>query len=389
MSPEKFTLHDDELMISDLRRRLKETRWAPDFGNADWSYGVEKSYLASLVEYWVDGFDWETQIRAMNQFDHFRVTIDGIPIHYMFRPGSGSSTIPILLTHGWPWTFWDFRDVIEPLADPAAHGADPADAFDVIVPSLPGFGFSVPLRTGVSYWQVADLWHKLMTEVLGFRKFAAHGGDWGAIVTSQLSHKYAADLYGIHVSMPVWPGLFANPRPYDLLGPLLPTLSAEEAVNATAAERRLVSHITTHLVDPQTLSYALHDSPVGLLAWLLERWRAWSDCNGDVEKRFSRDAMLTNATIYWASESFVTSARFYAEAARQPWQPSHSRTPTFGAPAGISLFRGDGTALFPERNLSNYNVLFRADHTSGGHFAAAEEPAAVVEDIRATFRTLR
>ena len=389
MRREKFVLSADGTMISDLRRRLADIRWAPDFNNSDWSYGVESVYLKSLVDHWANEFDWATQIDAMNAFDHFKVVINGVPIHYMYRQGVGPSPIPIVLTHGWPWTFWDFRDVIGPLTDPAAHGGDPADAFDVIVPSLPGFGYSAPLRTGVSYWQVADLWHRLMTEVLGYAKFAAHGGDWGAIITSQLSHKYAKDLYGIHVSMPVWPGLFTSSRPYDLLGQLLPTLSKAEAAEAIAVERRVVSHITTQIVDPQTLSYALHDSPVGMLAWLLERWRAWSDCGGDVETRFSRDAMLTNATLYWATESFVTSARFYAEAARQPWQASHARTPAFEAPAGVSLFGKDGTALFPEKSLANYNLHFRADYASGGHFAAAEEPAAIVEDIRSTFRTLR
>ncbi|ARS28356.1 epoxide hydrolase family protein [Sphingomonas sp. KC8] len=387
--PEKFEIKIDAQVLDDLRDRLRQTRWAPDFGNADWSYGVNAEYLKSLAGYWLAGFDWSQQERAINRFEHFRTSVDGIPIHFLKKRGAGPSPIPIILTHGWPWTFWDFRDVIEPLADPAAFGGSASDAFDVIVPSLPGFGFSVPLRTGVNYWQTADLWHKLMTETLGYARYAAHGGDWGALVTSQLSHKYAADLIGIHVSMPVWPGVFGQARPYDLLGPALPDIAAEDLPKAMAVEARVASHITTHLLDPQTLAYGLHDSPVGLLAWLLERWRAWSDCGGDVEKRFSRDAMLTNATIYWATESFVTTARFYAEAARQPWQPSHHRSPPFEAPAGVSLFRNDGTALFPDRSLSNYNLQFLRERSSGGHFAAAEEPAALVEDIRATFRGLR
>lgn len=388
-TPEKITIGFTPDVLADLQRRLTHVRWAADFNNNDWGYGVDGTYLKSLVDYWANGFDWAAQAQTINTLDHYRVVLDDVPVHYMVRKGKGPAPIPIVLTHGWPWTFWDFRSIIEPLADPASHGGAPLDAFDVIVPSLPGFGFSVPLRSGVNYWQVADLWHKLMTEVLGYRKFAAHGGDWGAIVTSQLSHKYAQDLYGIHVSMPVWPGLFTQARPYDLLGPLLPHLTVEQTASAIAVERRVVSHITTQMVDPQTLSYAMHDSPVGLLAWLLERWRAWSDCGGDVETRFSRDAMLTNATIYWATESFVTSARFYAEAARQPWRPSHTRQPAFEAPAGVSLFRNDKTALFPDQSLSNYNMYFRAEHAAGGHFAAVEEPEAVVHDIRATFRDLR
>lgn len=387
--PERFEIKIDPQVLVDLHDRLRRTRWAPDFGNADWSYGVNADYLKSLVEYWLNGFDWAKQERAINRFEHFRAIIDGVSVHFLRKRGTGPSPIPIILTHGWPWTFWDFREVIEPLADPAAFGDDPADAFDVIVPSLPGFGFSVPLRTGLNYWRTADLWQKLMTETLGYTRYAAHGGDWGALVTSQLSHKYAADLIGIHVSMPVWPGVFGQARPYDLLGPALAGIPAGDLPQAMAVEARVASHITTHLLDPQTLAYGMHDSPVGLLAWLLERWRAWSDCGGDVETRFSRDAMLTNATIYWATESFVTTARFYAEAARQPWQPSHDRLPPFEAPAGVSLFRKDGTALFPDRSLANYNLHLLSERPSGGHFAAAEEPVALVEDIRATFRELR
>lgn len=388
-APEKFEINVAAAVIDDLRDRLRRTRWAPDFNNQDWGYGVNGAYLKTLVDYWANDFDWSAQQAAMNKFDHYRVLIDGAPIHYIHKRGNGPAAIPIVLTHGWPWTFWDYRALIEPLSDPASFGGSADDAFDVIVPSLPGFGFSTPLRTGVNYWITADLWHKLMTEALGYKKFAAHGGDWGAVAAAQLSHKYAQSLYGIHVSMPVWPGLFTHPRPYDLLGPIMPSLSLDDAKKAIATEQKVVSHITTQMLDPQTLSYGLHDSPVGLLAWLLERWRAWSDCNGDVETRFSRDTMLTNATIYWATESFVTSARYYAEARLQPWAPSHNRTPAFEAPAGVSLMRGDQTALFPENSLGNYNMHKLFERKSGGHFAAAEEPAAIVEDIRATFRELR
>lgn len=388
--PEPFTISIDDHVIADLRDRLTRARWARDFGNDDWRYGTNGAYLRSLADYWAHEYDWPRHQQEMNRYEHFRVRIDGAPIHYLFRGGTGPNPIPLVLTHGWPWTFWDFRKLIEPLADPAAHGGDPADAFDVIVPSLPGFGFSTPLtQTGINYWRTADLWHKLMTQVLRYPKFAAHGGDWGAVIAAQLSHKYADDLYGIHVSMPVWPGAFATERAYDLLGPILPTLPPEAVPGAIAVERRIASHVTTHMLDPQTLAYAMHDSPVGMLAWLLERWRAWSDCGGNVETRFSRDEMLTNATIYWATESFGTSARFYAEAAREPWQPSHDRKPAFEAPAGITIFRNDPTTLFPEVSAQNYNLHRLVTRDTGGHFAAPEEPAAIVEDIRATFRTLR
>lgn len=390
MTPERFEIAVPDEQLDDLRRRLRHTRWAPDMENGDWSYGVEAGYLRDLAGYWAEGFDWRAQERAINAFDHYRVTIDGVPIHYLRKAAVGPRPIPLVLTHGWPWTFWDYRDVIGPLADPAAHGGDPADAFEVIVPSLPGFGFSTPLRrTGINYWRTADLWHRLMTEVLGFERYAAQGGDWGAMVTTQLAHKYAAHLYGVQVSAPMTLAAFRGPRPYDLLGGVLETLPPDLAAHAVAVDRRLAVHVATHILDPQTLAYAMHDSPVGQLAWLIERRRAWSDCGGDLESRFPRDDLLTNATIYWTTESFVTSVRFYAEAARHPWQPSHDRTPPFEAPAGVSLFRGDGAALFGDAMVGQYNVHHLADHARGGHFAPAEEPQALIEDIRATFRELR
>lgn len=388
--PQKFAVNIAEDVLEDLRQRLRRTRWPADFGNDDWRYGVNGDYLRSLVDYWAEGFDWQAQQQAMNRFDHYRVAIDDIPIHFLRQPGKGPSPIPIILTHGWPWTFWDYRDVIEPLSDPARFGGDPADAFEVIVPSLPGFGFSTPLRTtGINFWSTADLWQRLMTDVLGFSRYAAQGGDWGAMITTQLGHKYADSLYGIQVSAPMTLNAFSGARPYDLLGAHVSQLPPDVAAQAIAAERRIASHVTVHLLDPQTLAYAMHDSPVGLLAWLLERLRAWSDCGGDVESRFSRDDILTKATLYWVTESFGTTVRFYAEAARQPWQPSHERMPMVEAPSGVSMFRNDGAGLFGEAMLPIYNLHHLSEHGSGGHFAPMEEPQLLIEDIRSTFRTLR
>lgn len=377
-------------VIEDLQDRLRRTRWPADFGNDDWSYGVEGGYLRDLVAYWADGYDWYAQQAAMNRHAHYRTEIDGVPLHFLREPGKGPNPVPLILTHGWPWTFWDYRDLIGPLSDPGAFGGDPADAFEVIVPSLPGFGFSTPLRkAGLNFWTTADLWQTLMTQVLGFPRYAAQGGDWGAMVTTQLGHKYADSLIGIQVSAPMVLSAFSSDRPFALLDGQLEGMPAEMAVHAIAVERRIASHVTTHMLDPQTLAYAMHDSPTGMLAWLLERLRAWSDCNGDVESRFTRDDILTRATLYWVTESFGTTVRYYAEAGRHRWQPSHDRQPMVEAPSGISLFRKDGAALFGDAMVPIYNLHHLADHPAGGHFAAAEEPQTLVEDIRATFRTLR
>jgi len=203
MQPERFTISIRHDQLEDLRERLERFRAAPDFGNDDWRYGMEGRYLRTLVDSWLDAYDWREAEAEMNRFEHWRVSIDGVPIHYMRRAGTGPRPMPLIVTHGWPWTFWDHRYVIEPLADPAAFGGDPADAFDVIVPSLPGFAFSSPLTTtGIGWARTADLWANLMKDVLGYPRFAAAGGDWGAFVTAQLGHKYAPLLYGVYESFP-------------------------------------------------------------------------------------------------------------------------------------------------------------------------------------------
>lgn len=392
MKAEPFRIAFDDRLLAELAQRLARTNWPDDFANDDWRYGTNGAYLKSLVDYWRTAYDWRAQERAINAFAHYRVSLEGIPIHFIREPGRGPAPIPLILTHGWPWTFWDYHAVIRPLADPAAFGGDPADAFDVIVPSLPGFGFSTPLRTaGINFWRTADLWHTLMTQVLGFRRFAAQGGDWGALVTTQLGHKYAADLIGIHLTNAIPLTLFNHERPWDITaGRLVPgDLPAPARAAALAAQQRIASHVAVHVLDPQTLAYGLHDSPVGLLAWLVERRRAWGDTQGDVESRFSKDHLITTTMLYWATNSFVTSARFYAEAAHNPWRASHDRTPACQAPTGLTLLGGDVGAGLARDTASLFNLVYSKSHPTGGHFAPAEEPDRVVEDIRATFRLLR
>jgi pimeloyl-ACP methyl ester carboxylesterase len=292
------------------------------------------------------------------------------------------------LTHGWPWTFWDFHKVIRPLADPAAFGGDPADAFDVVVPSLPGFGFSTPLTTpGINFWRTADLWTTLMHEVLGYEKFAAQGGDWGALVTSQLGHKYPQSLIGMHLNLAI-PLDFISRRGF----PAENEYGADEKqwyARTQEVSPTIVSHLAVQTSDPQTLSYGLHDSPVGLCAWILERRRNWSDCGGDVERRFSKDDLLTTMMIYWVTESFVTSVRYYYEARHRPWTPAHARTPVVEAPTGVAIFPKE-LLILPRRWAEQYYNLKRwTVMTAGGHFAPMEEPEQLVQDVRAFFRPLR
>jgi pimeloyl-ACP methyl ester carboxylesterase len=383
---EPFEIAIPDADLGDLRERLQRARFADDFANEDWRYGVEGTYLRALVDYWLEGYDWRAREREMNTFSHFRVALDGVPIHFIHERGRGPSPVPLVLTHGWPWTFWDYAELIRPLADPGAHGGDAADAFHVVVPSLPGYGFSTPLRRpGVTWARTAELWLQLMSDVLGYERFAAQGGDWGALVTAELGHRFADRLHGIHVTLPGHPAFgFQNMKPEDF-GPDERDLFATMGVRAKTA----TAHLTVHSSDPQTLAYAFHDSPIGLAAWIVERRRAWSDCDGDVERRFTKDDLLDTVMLYWLTGSIGTSMRFYWENMRLPWKPAHDRQPAIEAPTGIAVFPKE--LLFLPRKLAerNANLTHWTRMESGGHFAPAEEPELLVEDIRACFRPLR
>jgi pimeloyl-ACP methyl ester carboxylesterase len=387
---EPFEIALPDSTLDDLRRRLERARLPHDFANDDWSYGTNGRYLQELVDYWRGTYDWRARERAMNAFHHSRVDIDGVPIHFLHERGRGPNPMPLVLSHGWPWTFWDYREVIGPLSDPAAFGGDPADAFDVVVPSLPGFAFSTPLtKPGINFWKTADLWLELMTTVLGYDRFAVGGGDWGSLVSGQIAHKYPDNVIGIYViGYPTPPlDLFSGERPWDPFAESLLVMSGQDRANFLAYTKKWVVHVAVQVLEPQTLAYAMHDSPVGLCAWLVERRQSWSDCGGDVERRFSKDVLLDHVMLYWATDAFVTSARFYAEAARHPWSPAHP-LPLIRVPIGYTSFRPDMPKLsepLPEPD----NLVFAKTRDSGGHFAPAEEPAAFVEDVRATFRNLR
>ncbi len=388
MKPEPFEIRIPDAKLDDLRRRLGSVNWAPELANEDWRYGTQGAYLRELVAYWRDGYDWRARERELNAHEHARVEIEGIPIHFMRVPGKGPRPVPLVLTHGWPWTFWDFHRVVGPLADPGAHGGDPDDAFEVIVPSLPGYALSTPLeRTGINFWRTGDLWVSLMRDALGHERFFAHGGDWGALVTMHLGHRHADTVRGIHLTNAFPLDHFSGPRPWAIGDAASAVPDPDDGLRHW--ERKFASHVAVHVLDPQTLAWALHDSPVGLLAWLLERRRAWSDCGGDVERRFSRDHLLTTTMLFWATDSFASSLRFYSEAGNNPWKPSHDRTPVVEAPTGISFFRGDMAPGPIDWTADYYNRTYVQIHESGGHFAPAEEPEAVVDDIRATFRPLR
>ncbi|MFF0311373.1 epoxide hydrolase family protein [Streptosporangium sp. NPDC004379] len=391
-------------VLDDLRARLVLRRSPVDEGNEDWFYGVPDGYLRELVAYWRDGYDWRVAEAAINAHEHYEVSVAGVPVHFMRKAGRGPRPIPLILTHGWPWTFWHWSKVIGPLADPGAFGGDPADAFDVIVPSLPGFGFPGPL-TGfpeVNFWKVADLWHVLMTEVLGYERYGAGGCDIGGIVSSQLGHKYADELYGVHIGSGLPLDFFTGPRAWDFARnrPLTEDQPAEVRARIVELDRRSASHLAVHMLDGATLAHGLSDSPAGLLAWLLERWNAWSDNGGDVESVFTRDDLLTHATIYWVNNSIATSMRYYANANRYPWVPAHDRVPVVQAPVGVTLVTYENPpgvrgadervrAFLDGPQAGWFNHVNVSAHDRGGHFIPWENPEAWVGDLRRTFRGRR
>jgi len=385
MKIEPFRVDVPQSEIDALRTRLANTRWAPELDNEDWSYGVNGTYLRELMTYWQDGFNWRAQEAQISSLPQFRAEIDGVPIHFIHVRGKGPNPVPIVLNHGWPWTFWDFKDVIMALADPAAHGGDPEDPFDVIVRSLPGFAFSGPLpRNGVGYVETAGMWVRLMQE-LGYKRFVTHGGDAGAFVSARLGHAHPESIIGVHLSFPILPGV-----PHD----------AGDAADFTPEERALVEgqdrgqgdfvHVLINAFDPQTLAWAMHDSPVGQAAWLLLRRRAWSDCHGDVESKFDKDTLLTHLSLYWFTDSFVGSELFCrASGFPQPMALANDIKPEISVPTAVAVLPKDlmhkPRSIFAAHSDLRQWTLF----PSGGHFAAAEEPKLVTEDIRSFVRPLR
>lgn len=389
MRAQPFTVAVPDAELAELRARLSAVRWADDFGNADWRYGVERGWLEEMVRYWRDDFDWRAQEREINRLPQFLVTIDGVPIHFVHVRGRGAKRIPLLLLHGWPWTFMDFHRLIAPLSDPAAHGGEAVDGFDLVIPSLPGHGFSMPLTvTGLDVPQHARIFSKLMTDVLGYSRFAVGGGDWGAVISNIMAHAYSEQIIGVLATIPFYPGLDLADLTPDAFADDEQWMLDRRAESAST----VVSHFTVQSTDPQTLAYALVDSPVGTAAWLWERRRAWSDCNGDLLAVYDRDFLCTLASIYWLTRTIGTSLRTYWEHARAgglPIRPLHDRTPAIEVPAGYAIAPKE-VMLVPRAfaargaNLQRWSLLPR-----GGHFSFSEQPELLTEELRAFFRPLR
>lgn len=386
MKIESFKIEIPQPVLDDLRARLDATRLAAQDDASDWEAGTSPAYLGELVEYWRTRFDWRAQEAGINRFAHFRASLGSTSLHFIHERGRGASPLPLVLLHGYPDSFLRFVKLIPLLTDPAAHGGDPRDAFDVVVPSLPGFAFSEPLDKAGTF-HVGDLMHRLMTEALGYGKFGAHGGDWGSTFTEHLARSHASSVVGIHLTdIPFW---HSFQKPGDL--------SAAEEKFLAAIEQfqmREGAYAMIQGTRPQTLADGLNDSPAGLAAWLVEKFQRWSDCGGDIETRFTKDELLANVTTYWATATVGTSFLPYydvthAGVPRWILEKAKEWVGSSKVPAGFALFPRD--LVDPPRawaqrffNVQRWTVMPR-----GGHFAAMEEPELLAEDIRAFFRPLR
>jgi microsomal epoxide hydrolase len=387
MTIEPFHIRVPEQTLADVEARLQRIRWPEKIEHRDWAHGTSGAYLKELAEYWQTGFDWRRQEALLNRFGHYRATIDGLNVHFIHERGVGDRLLPIVLTHGYPDSFVRFLKIIPMLTDPEAHGGDAGDTFDVVVPSLPGYGFSGKPDKERFTFQIGDLWHTLMTEALGYQRFAAHGGDWGSVVTEQLARSHGTSLVGIHLTdVPFW-HLFRKPK----------DASATERAFFAKNDDWIPKEGAYALIQgtrPYSLAPGLNDSPIGLAAWIVEKFHEWSDCGGDIETRFTKDELLTNVMIYWTTATIGSSFLPYydftnsgaltwiVEAFKQ-WVGSSD------VPAAFAMFPKD--ISHPPREWAErfFNVQQWTEMPRGGHFAAMEEPTLLVDDIRAFFRPLR
>ena len=375
-----FTIRVPDAALADLKFRLRTPRFPDALQGDGWTYGTDINYLKTLVSYWRDRFDWRAQERALNRFEQFTTNIDGLSIHFLHRRSKQPNAFPLLITHGWPGSFVEFAKIIGPLTDPAAHGGRPEDAFDVVIPSIPGFAFSdKPREPGYDPARIGAIEAKLMAR-LGYQRYGVQGGDWGSIIGTQVALNDAAHVAGLHLNMCT----AAAPAGGD------PNEGLSEAEKARLGVRQTFQAEETGYqqiqgTKPQTIGIALNDSPVGLAAWIVEKFRTWCDCGGNPEQIFTKDELLTNITLYWVTQTASSSARIYYESRHAaPAPPRRIEVPTACADFPKEIIWA------PRRWLERrYNITRWTEMPRGGHFAAFEQPELLVEDVRAFFRTVR
>jgi pimeloyl-ACP methyl ester carboxylesterase len=373
---EPFVIDVPDEVLVDLDERLERTRWPDQLPGTGWTYGTDTAYLQELVAYWREDFDWRAVERHLNEFSHYRAAIDGLQIHFVHARSSDPDAVPLLLLHGWPSSFVQMLDLIPLLTEPAAHGLPDLPSFHVVAASLPGFGFSsIPERSGVGFATSAGVMTKLMHDVLGYQRYGVRGSDLGGVVVRQMALLAPEQVIGVHLT-----GIIGA------AGAAPPFSAAEQAfVDASAAIEPEIAYARLQMSKPQTLAHALNDSPVGLAAWIVEKFRAWSDSGGDVESRFTKDELLTNLMIYWVTGTAPASVRMYYDFVREPLLAGRIERPV-----GMLMTTKD---LFPAAPREWGERLFNVQHwvetDVGGHFLEWEEPELVARDLQAFFGDLR
>ena len=376
-----FRIQVPDAVLADLKARLRNPRIPAPLDGTGWALGTDTAYLRELVTYWRDRFDWRAAERRLNQMEQFTTVIDGRRVHFVHRKAKQAGAFPLLITHGWPGSIAEFTKIIGPLTDPAAHGGDARDAFDVVMPSIPGFGYSeAPQAAGYDPARIATIEAALMAR-LGYTRYGVQGGDWGSIISTQVAARDTAHVAGLHLNM-----CFGGaPAGAD------PEAGLTDAEKARLKVRQTFQNEETGYqqiqgTKPQTIGIALNDSPVALAAWIVEKFRTWCDCDGHPETIFTKDELLTNITLYWVTETAASSARIYYESRHPTTPPVPGK---IAAPMGCADFPRE-IIWSPRRWLEpRYNITRWTTMPRGGHFAAMEQPQLLADDVRAFFRTVR
>ncbi|GAA4092489.1 epoxide hydrolase family protein [Actinomadura miaoliensis] len=382
---EPFRIEIPQADLDELRRRLDAVRWPADPPVAGWERGVPPGYLRELAEYWRDKYDWRRAEARLNDFPQFRTEIDGVAVHLLHVRSPEPDALPLVLTHGWPGSVAEFLEVAGPLTDPRAHGGDPADAFHLVIPSIPGYGFSAPPREpGWNIGRIARAWAELMRR-LGYDRYGAQGGDFGSLISLELGRTDPAHVVGVHTNMLI---TMPSGDPEELAG--LDERDQRKAAVLARFDSELNGYFKLQATRPQTLSYALTDSPVGQLAWIVEKFREWTDSASVPEDAVDRDQLLTNVMLYWLTGTAGSSAQLYYEYVREQFAAAPGTVPPITVPVGVAVFPHD--MLVPIRRLADRDIptiVHWTEFDRGGHFAAMEQPALLVDDVRTFFRSLR
>jgi len=373
--PFRIETPDDQLL--DLTSRLEKTRWPEKETVDDWTQGVPLIYIMDICDYWANSYDWRRCEKRINSFPQFKTTIDGLDIHFLHIKSRHADAFPLLITHGWPGSIVEFLKIIEPLTDPIAHGGQADDAFDIVCPSLPGYGYSAkPEQTGWNVGRIASTWAQLMAR-LGYERYGAQGGDWGSGVTSIIGLQDSSHVAGIHLNMPVVSARSMTTT--DI------TLDEQMALSSLIQRRKWDSgYSKVQATRPQTVGYGLVDSPAALCAWIIEKFWAWTDCAGHPENALSRDEMLDNVMLYWLTASGASSARLYWEGYY------HANTDPIGVATGCSIFPKEILRISRRWASSRFtNIVYWNELDRGGHFAAFEQPELFVGEMRNFFALVR